>query len=141
MKLALCGGRSGVNIRLHEHVDKHGVEDPRAVFMSWDEQFSLQEAEVIKYFDAMAWGWGAASLPSTTATPAVPRPIASTQPQGTGSLEEVKRVEKEKEVLAKALLLALSVQQQQAAPAQADYSQQVRRCVCVCVCVFPLLWL
>ena len=146
MKLALCGGRSGVKIQLVDYMDKHGMGDPRAVFMSWDEQFSLQEAEVIKYFDAMAWGWGAASLPSTKDTPAVPWPTALTQPQGTGSSEEVKRVEKEKEcvrereeVLAKALLLALGVQQQQAAPAPADYSQQVRRCVCVCVCVFPLL--
>jgi hypothetical protein len=141
VKLALCGGRSGVKIQLVDYMDKHGMGDPRAVFMSWDEQFSLQEAEVIKYFDAMAWGWGAASLPSTKATPAVPRPTASTQPQGTGSLEEVKRVEKEKEcvrereeVLAKALLLAIGVQPQRAAPAPANYSQQVRRCVCVCVC-------
>ena len=150
MKLALCGGHSGVvsrhlaagwNIWLHELLDKRGCADPRGVFMSWDRRLSLKQAELIEYFDDMTWAWGAASLPSTKDTPAVPWPTALTQPQGTGSLEEVKRVEKEKEVLAKALLLALGVQQQQAAPAPADYSQQVRRCVCVCVCVFPLLWL
>jgi hypothetical protein len=45
---------SGVNIRLHEHVDKHGVEDPRSVFMSWDQKLSLQETELIEYFDRMA---------------------------------------------------------------------------------------
>ena len=45
---------SGVNIRLHEHVDKHGVEDPRSVFMSWDQKLSLQETELIDYFDRMA---------------------------------------------------------------------------------------
>jgi hypothetical protein len=105
VKLALCGGRSGVNIRLHEHVDKHGVEDPRAVFMSWDQRLSLQEAELIEYFDAMAASLGLglhplpakaaagkaaaaqpgktrgrAALASTKAAPVVPPPTASTQP-------------------------------------------------------------
>jgi hypothetical protein len=149
VKLALCGGHSGVvsrhlaagwNIWLHELLDKRGCADPRGVFMSWDWRLSLKQAELIEYFDDMTWAWGAASLPSTKDTPAVPWPTALTQPQGTGSLEEVKRVEKEKEVLTKALLLALGVQQQQAAPAPADYrvSRCVAVCVCVCVCVCSL---
>lgn len=79
---------SGVNIRLHEHVDKHGVEDPRSVFMSWDQKLSLQETELIEYFDRMAANMRSLNgLPAEAAGKAVAaqstkqRPAATTTPK------------------------------------------------------------